>query len=135
MDVARWTGGWQRLLTEDRPRSATLVAVVADEVVGFVDVVPARDDATPDTGEVTSIYVLPSAWVTGAGRGLMAAAVDRMRSDGFRAATLWVLRDNERARRFYERAGWSVDGTEKDDVAAGRTVTEVRYRRSLRDSS
>jgi RimJ/RimL family protein N-acetyltransferase len=45
--------------------------------------------------------------------------------------TLWVLRDNERARRFYERAGWSFDGTEKEDVVAGATVTEVRYRRDL----
>jgi GNAT superfamily N-acetyltransferase len=101
-------------------------------VVGFVDVVPSRDDdAAPDTAEVTSIYVLPKAWGTGAGRALMAAVVDSTRSEGFRAATLWVLRDNERARRFYEHAGWSVDGAVKDDVVAGVTVTEVRYRRDL----
>jgi len=42
-----------------------------------------------------------------------------------------VLRGNERARRFYERAGWSVDGTEKDDVVAGAPVIELRYRRDL----
>ena len=28
-------------------------------------------------------------------------------------------------------AGWSPDGAEKDDVVAGATVTEVRYRRDL----
>ena len=61
----------------------------------------------------------------------MSAAVDRLRSDGFRSATLWVLRDNERARRFYERAEWSVDGVQKGDVVAGVPVTEVRYRRHL----
>jgi GNAT superfamily N-acetyltransferase len=132
LDVARWTAGWQRLLTGERPRAAALVAVADERVVGFVDVVPSRDDdAAADTAEVTSIYVLPAAWGTGAGRALMAAAVDSSRSEGFRAATLWVLRGNERARRFYERAGWSVDGTEKDDVVAGVTVTEVRYRRDL----
>ena len=70
-------------------------------------------------------------WGTGAGRGLMAAAVDRLRERGFRSATLWVLRDNERTRQFYERAGWSFDGSTKDDVVAGATVTEVRYRRDL----
>jgi len=132
LDVARWTAGWQRLLTGDRARSATLVAVAGERVVGFVDVVPSRDDdAAADTAEVTSIYVLPTAWGTGAGRGLMAAAVDSSRSQGFRAATLWVLRGNERARRFYERAGWSVDGATKTDVVAGAPVTEVRYRRDL----
>src|SRR3954471_10567694 len=51
LDVARWTAGWQRLLTGERPRSATLVAVTGGRVVGFVDVVPSRDDdATPETG-------------------------------------------------------------------------------------
>jgi ribosomal protein S18 acetylase RimI-like enzyme len=103
-------------------------------VVGPVDVVPARDDdAAPDTGEMTSIHVLPTAWGTGSGRVLMAAAVDSMRSEGFRSATLWVLRDNERARRVYERAGWSLDGVENDDVVAAVTVTEVRYRCDLRE--
>jgi GNAT superfamily N-acetyltransferase len=134
MDVARWTGGWQRILTGERPPGAATFVAVTDDggVVGFVDVVPSRDDgAAPDTGEVTSIYVLPSAWGTGAGRRLMTAAVDRLRAAGFRSATLWVLRDNERTRRFYERAGWSPDGAEKDDVVAGATVTEVRYRRDL----
>jgi len=132
LDVARWTAGWQRLLTGERPRSATLVAVADERVVGFVDVVPSRDDdAAADAGEVTSIYVLPTAWGTGAGRALMAAAVDSLRSEGFRAVTLWVLRDNERARRFYERAGWTLDGARKDDVVAGVPVTEVRYRRDL----
>ena len=132
LDVVRWTAGWQRLLTAERPRSATLVALAGGRVVGFVDVVPSRDDdAAPDTGEVTSIYVLPTAWGTGSGRVLMAAAVDSLRSEGFRAATLWVLRDNERTRRFYERAGWVPDGDEKDDFVAGATVSEVRYRRGL----
>jgi RimJ/RimL family protein N-acetyltransferase len=43
---------------------------------------------------------------------------------------LWVLRDNTRARRFYERAGFAPDGaTDVLDRLGG--VTEVRYRRAL----
>jgi hypothetical protein len=38
---------------------------------------------------------------------------------------------DERARRFYERAGFAPDGTEKTDTTAGATLTEVRYRRDL----
>lgn len=134
MDVTRWTGGWQRILSGERPPGAATSVALAEDggVVGFVDVVPSRDDgAASDTGEVTSIYVLPAAWGTGVGRALMAAAVDCLREHGFRSVTLWVLRDNERARLFYERAGWSPDGASKDDVVAGATVTEVRYRRDL----
>ncbi len=51
-----------------------------------------------------------NAWGTGAGRLLMSAFVERLRESGFEDATLWVLDDNPRARRFYEAAGWTLDG-------------------------
>jgi L-amino acid N-acyltransferase YncA len=130
LDVERSTAGWARLLEDLDGGSAVLVAEDGT-VTGFVHLVPTRDDDGNDhTGEITSIYVAPSAWDTGTGRALMAAAVDAARAAGFAALTLWVLRDNARARRFYEAAGWAADGT-KDDVVAGTPVTEVRYRRAV----
>ncbi|MFL6240966.1 MAG: hypothetical protein ACJ735_15905 [Actinomycetes bacterium] len=36
-----------------------------------------------------------------------------------------------RARRFYDRAGWSVDGAERTAEVLDVTVPEVRYRKSL----
>jgi GNAT superfamily N-acetyltransferase len=80
---------------------------------------------------VTSVYVRPDTWGAGAGRALMAAALEALRGQGFRDATLWVLRDNPRARRFYAAAGWAEDGATRDDVVGGASVTEVRYRRPL----
>lgn len=50
---------------------------------------------------------------------------------GYRRAILWVVAENDRARRFYETAGWSFDGTERVDTVQGATVNEVRYARSL----
>jgi RimJ/RimL family protein N-acetyltransferase len=44
---------------------------------------------------------------------------------------LWVLATNERARRFYEKAGWHADGAEAPHDVGGTTHTVVRYRRSL----
>jgi len=35
-----------------------------------------------------------------------------LRDEGFTSATLWVLRDNPRARAFYEKAGWLATGKE-----------------------
>jgi ribosomal protein S18 acetylase RimI-like enzyme len=126
---------WEQFLAATQwPRQGTLVAETGTgDVVGFASVCPTRDDDAvgPPTGELTGIYVDPARWGTGAGRALMTGAVDRLREAGFAQATLWVLRDNTRARRFYELAGWTPDGTEKDAVVAGVPVTEVRYRRDL----
>jgi hypothetical protein len=61
----------------------------------------------------------------------MAAAAGELAAAGFASATLWVLDSNARARRFYELAGWTADGSSKQADVAGATVTEVRYRRAL----
>lgn len=126
---------WERFLAAtDWPRRGTLVAETGTgDLVGFASVCPARDAMTgrATTGELTGIYVVPAHWGTGVGRALMTAAVARLREAGFAQATLWVLHGNMRARRFYELAGWTADGTEKEVVVAGVPVTEVRYRRGL----
>lgn len=45
---------------------------------------------------------------------------------GFNAIALWVLRDNLRARRFYERYGGQVVA-ERDDVRDGTVLVELAY--------
>src|SRR2546421_24793 len=47
----------------------------------------------------------------------------------FRFSILWVVDRNQRARSFYERAGWSTDGATKAEDYEGTTVHECRYRR------
>jgi ribosomal protein S18 acetylase RimI-like enzyme len=136
LDAGRWRTGWQRMLAEtDWPRRGTLLAETPDgELTGFADVRPTRDDDAGDvpTGELTSIYLSPQHWGTGAGRELLSAATEQLRQAGFTEATLWVLEGNTRARRFYASAGWRPDGARKDAVIAGVPVVEVRYRRRLR---
>jgi ribosomal protein S18 acetylase RimI-like enzyme len=125
---------WRREIEAHVPLSSTLVAEDADGIVGFVDVRPSRDeDAEPErTGELTAIYVAPRGWGTGAGRLLMAEALERLRASEFEDATLWVLEDNPRARRFYEIAGWRADGQVKEDEFLETRVREVRYRIGFR---
>jgi RimJ/RimL family protein N-acetyltransferase len=62
---------------------------------------------------------------------LIAATVANLTGTGYRDATLWVLVDNARARRFYSRAGWAQDGAAKTDDRDGFPLFEVRYRRAL----
>lgn len=118
---------WQRILAAGQ---SDVFVAAGDEVVGFVSTGDSRD-ADADA-ELYAIYVLPRAWGTAAGATLLRAGVDAMRgctSGG--EAVLWVLEDNPRARRFYEREGWALDGERKEDEYLGLLVAEVRYRLPL----
>lgn len=132
LDVTTRAGQWREGLvapTEVRRWVATLDG----DVVGFAVAGPVRDaDLGPDVGELWAINVAPTAWRGGAGTALIDAAVGELRSRGHDSAILWVVRENDRARRFYESAGWSPDGAEKTGEFGGAEVVEVRYRRPLR---
>lgn len=41
--------------------------------------------------------------------------------------TLWVFADNERARHFYRRHGFTPDGVERLEEFGGKHLTEMRY--------
>jgi ribosomal protein S18 acetylase RimI-like enzyme len=109
--------------------SPPIVAEVDGEIVGFVSV-GAATDADAD-GELYAIYVLPAHWGTGVGQTLIQAGEDRLRELGHRHAVLWVLEDNPRARRFYEAAGWTLDGTKRPIEIFGVSVPEIRYEKPL----
>ena len=119
IDLERRTASWERALLEG---ATAFVAEKDGRVVGFASV---------RRGELDSIYVLPEAWGSGAGTALMRAAIEALRELGDREAVLWVLDDNPRARRFYEREGWARDGGTKDGEFLGMRAAEVRYRISL----
>ena len=101
-------------------------------VVGFADTGPSRDaDAAPDTAELSTLYLDPQVVGTGVGRALLHDAMEDLRQRGYRAAVLWVLESNARARRFYEIAGWRSDGTTKTEQRSNVDLHEVRYRVDL----
>jgi GNAT superfamily N-acetyltransferase len=103
------------------------VAEEGGRIVGFASIGDSRDTGGEGEGELLSIYVLPEAWGSGAGAGLMAVARDALRAR-YPTSVLWVLEDNPRARRFYEREGWRTDGERRADEVLGIAVAEVRYR-------
>ena len=109
--------------------SDVFVAVDDGELIGFASCGPSRDEA--GSGELYGLYAAPARWGTGAGRALI-ECVERELAERYETATLWVLDDNPRARRFYEAAGWRLDGAQKVDTHLGVDVAEVRYRKELR---
>jgi GNAT superfamily N-acetyltransferase len=135
LDPARRAEGWRRIMRETEPsRGGVLVAAAeGGGIIGFASFGPSRDsDTDPQvTGEVSAIYADPDAWGTGTGRDLMAGAVAGLARLGYADAILWVLDGNDRARRFYARAGWAEDGATKTDGSRGFDISEVRYRRMI----
>jgi GNAT superfamily N-acetyltransferase len=57
------------------------------------------------------LYVVPEHWGTGLAGELHDRALEVVRDLGSHCCHLWVLEDNVRARRFYERRGWRENGT------------------------
>ena len=125
LDAEERVRGWLERIEADM---AVWVAETEDGIVGFVAAGPARTE--DDLGELYAIYVLPEAWGSGAASALMAAFKDWLAEEGYNTAMLWVLADNPRARRFYEREGWRADG-ERADTIRGVEVEEALYRLSL----
>lgn len=80
-----------------RTEATTLLTEVEGRPVGLVSFSP---------GWLESLFVSPAFWGTGVAAGLHDEAVDALD----RPCHLWVLEENHRARRFYERRGWAGDG-------------------------
>jgi ribosomal protein S18 acetylase RimI-like enzyme len=119
----------------------SLIALDAGATVGYTSIGPYRIGQhegvlSRRVGEVVAIYVDPPRWGTGAGRALMDAGLDRLAERGFGSVRLWVLAENARARRFYERAGFALDGARASYPVTrpdGSVVDlpELRYARHL----
>lgn len=103
------------------------VAVRDDRIVGFTYLGPSEE---PGVGELSAIHVDPDSVGTGVGRLLMIDALAALPAYGDRAV-LWVLDGNARARTFYERGGWSFDGTTRDAPMGGEMTRQLRYVRGL----
>ncbi len=119
LSVEARTSMWERLI----PSGGVWVALDGDSVVGFASAGPSRDaDAS---SELYAIYLLPSAWGSGLAEPLINLALS-----GMTDVVLWVLDDNPRARRFYERVGFVADGEKREESFGSAVVKEVRYRRA-----
>jgi GNAT superfamily N-acetyltransferase len=79
----------------------TRVAIVDGDLAGFT--MTRRD-------EVEQVYVSAPFRGTGVADALMADTEQRIREAGFERAWLAVVPGNDRARRFYERRGWTDEG-------------------------
>ncbi|WP_127794295.1 GNAT family N-acetyltransferase [Agromyces sp. LHK192] len=109
-------------LAERGEEYSQFAALVDGEIVGFVGSGPARDEDAPRPRELYFIYVLDRFHGTGIGTKLFDAAIGE--GEG---VYLWVAADNPRAHRFYERNGFTLDGSEQVQPFLGEELHEVRF--------
>ncbi|MFG3060735.1 GNAT family N-acetyltransferase [Streptomyces sp. NPDC048231] len=120
---ARFHGGDTRVVN--------LVAERDGEIVGWAAHGPYRDgEVRTSDSELYAIYIDPAHVGSGIGRALLEEAVQQCAPMHARMF-LWVLEENVRARRFYERAGFHADGAEEPFDVDGVAVPEVRYVKDL----
>jgi GNAT superfamily N-acetyltransferase len=102
-----------------------VVAVVGDEVAGFVMVL---------ADEVEQVYVSAAHRGTDVAARLLAEAESIVAAGGSAVAWLAVVEGNARARRFYERCGWSNAGRLEyvvEDRGVTIDVPTLRYEKQV----
>jgi ribosomal protein S18 acetylase RimI-like enzyme len=121
---------WKQILTGGE---SVWVGEDGHKIVGWISSAQARDaEASQATGEIWAVYVDPGHWSQGVGRALCAAAEQDLRRQGFTNATLWVLKDNERAIRFYVSVGFVLDDCDDRVIErGGKALREVRMKKQF----
>ena len=91
------------------PALAVRIAEAEGEAVGFAKIGPVRLPVTPSgpAAELRQLYILKPGHGRGIAQDLMSWVLDRARSQGARELYLSVYVDNHRARRFYDRYGFT----------------------------
>ena len=98
-----------------------IIAKAGDRVIGFVGY-GNRGEEAPETGEIFALYVLSEYYGTGVGKQLMDAGLEQLK--GYPQICLWVLKENKRAIRFYEKCGFQAD--EQEMFSQTVKATEIR---------
>ncbi|WP_416970003.1 GNAT family N-acetyltransferase [Streptomyces sp. 4F14] len=105
-----------------------LVAERAGAVVGWACHGPYREgELRTDDAELYALYVDADHFGSGVGHALLQEVRRQLSARGCERLYLWVLKENARARRFYERAGLRPDGAQEPFEVDGVEVPEVRY--------
>ncbi|MFF6779659.1 GNAT family N-acetyltransferase [Streptomyces sp. NPDC012510] len=130
MDVDEDAEKRRAMLSNPDSPVRNLIAERAGQVVGWAAYGPYRDgEVRTGDAELYALYVRPGHWGDGVGEALLRAATERCAAAGQGRVLLWVLKENARARRFYEHHGFTPDGAEEPFEVDGVEVPEVRYTR------
>jgi GNAT superfamily N-acetyltransferase len=115
------------------PETWCLIAEEDGAPAGQVALMPARMHAHPSQepglAHFWQLFVRPPWWGSGLATALHAEAIREAGARGFTEMRLFTPAGQVRARRFYEREGWTVAGEPSDHLDFGMPLVE--YRRAI----
>jgi ribosomal protein S18 acetylase RimI-like enzyme len=131
LSVESRAAAWAKIMQEPVTEGSTVVYLAEHQgaIVGFGSCGAQRTESLKGKGydgEVSAIYVLREFQKRKIGTRLLRAMSSDLILRGFSSAALWVLRDNLRARRFYEHLSGKVIA-ERQDVRDGTVLVELAY--------
>lgn len=119
------SGRWADNINKNNRKN--IVMLEKGSIIGTLSFCKSRWEQYNDYGEIVSIYFLPQYIGKGYGKSLLDKAVEELKYRGFQYILLWVLEDNHRARKFYEKYGFIFNGEYKNDNIGGKELREVMY--------
>lgn len=103
------------------------VAETENIVAGLINYGVSRDNANEKTGKIRAIYILPQFWRKGLGKTFFRTAQGEMKKQGYTSAYLWVLEQNERAVKFYEKMQMRRTKEKRTVNLNGTLLTEIKF--------
>jgi ribosomal protein S18 acetylase RimI-like enzyme len=117
-----------------QPDAWCLIAYDGADVAGHVAIVAGREptgdrEPIPGLAHLWMLFIREPWWGTGLATSLLAMAVAEATARGYEAMRLYTPAGQARARRFYEREGWTTDGVLRYEPMLAFDLVE--YRRGL----
>ncbi|MBP1996684.1 GNAT family N-acetyltransferase [Paenibacillus eucommiae] len=123
----------QNLLKTSAKRIAILR--VDGATIGYAEVGKCEDKDLDETWvEIFAIYLLKEYSGRGFGSHLMGWVLDKVLELGHSRASLWVLKENTDAIKFYEKLDFKSDGTERV-IKRGKTLVQMRFQKLISNNS
>lgn len=120
---------WVPFFTQGIQEESISVKLLLDGArpIGCIAYGVARESAYEGWGEIYAVYLLPNYYDRGLGGLLIREAIQEFRKAHNKGVYLWVLEENKRARRFYEKHHFYYNEEECKLKISNQEVVDKRY--------
>ncbi len=124
-NISQMKQAWKDNVTDKE--TIAYVALVNDKLVGFIDAyLKSDDDKYSGFAEIGNIYILSEYQKLGIGGKLFKAIFSSLKEAGCKKVMLSVLKNNDNARKFYQREGGELKET-RSFVWDGKKIEDEIY--------